>query len=132
MVFDLFGVAIRRRKDAIDREVQRIIEHGIELEGAAASGAGVGAALGFRTIVALAEHEKIRGTVRRGVSVNRRAPALPETHVNVLYGINAKTVKTGLPNPILIDIGHLRAHISALGSEIIQTAQLAQIGRAHV
>ena len=125
MVFDLFGVAAGRGEHAVDREIERVIQNRILRERAAALRARVRAALGFRSVIDLAEHEEVCFADARRVGVNQRTPVLPEAHLHVFRRINAKSVETRLPDPILVNLHHIRAHVGRLGAKIIQAGQSA-------
>src|SRR6185436_8511168 len=62
------------------------------------------------------------------VRVNGGTPVLPESNLHVSRGINAESVETRLPNPILVNLHHVRTHVSRLGAEIIQAGQFTQLG----
>ena len=119
-------------KTEFDLEIERVIQHRIQLERSAALRAGVGAALGIGMIQHFAEHEKVRLAVRRGERVDGRTPVLPESHLDVLDGVNAEAVEARLLDPILVNLRHVRAHVGRFGSEIIQAAQLAQLELGRV
>ena len=57
---------------------------------------------------------------------------LPESHLHVLDGINAKGVESGLLNPILVNLCHLFPHIGNFRSKIIKAAQLTQFNLLRV
>ena len=125
-VFNLLGVAAGGGEHAADLEIERVIHHRIELESAAALGAGIDAAFGIRAVIDLAEHEEVRLADTGRVGVNRRAPVLPEPHLDVLDRVHAEAVEPRLADPILVNLHHVRAHVGRLGAEIIQPGQLAQ------
>src|SRR6266566_5512816 len=80
MVLNLLRVAAGAGKNAVDREVERIIEHGFQSKRPASFCPGIGTAFRIRAVQALSKRKEVRFPETPRVIVNERTPGLPKSH----------------------------------------------------